>query len=185
MNQNVDLSIATGISCVYSSSLPFQGKPRILKRNFDQIRSSKRDQYLRDWSPISEIYWSLKFGEKKSQFRIDFLQKRSISSYPLLCMNIWTYMLAFSNRWTRLTQRGLRKKQNVYISQTKTGLYGGIKVQLIAHKNEPTLLAMDQHRAAKNEKRVPLWRRKNTFQQLQWWKDGMNDMTRAECKSCT
>ena len=38
----------------------------------------------------------------------------------------------------------------------KTGLYGGIKVQLIAHKNDPTLLAMDQHRAAKNEKRVPL-----------------------------
>ena len=49
----------------------------------------------------------------------------------------------------------------------KTGLYGGIKVQLIAHKNETTLFAIDQHRPAKNEKRVPLWKGKNTFQQLQ------------------
>ena len=64
-----------------------------------------------------------------------------------------------------------------------TGFRAAKKYNSLLIKNETTLLAMDQHRAAKNEKRVPLCKGKNTFQQLQWWQDGMNDMTRAECKS--
>ena len=93
---------------------------------------------------------------KKFTIQIKFFADEKYKLLPLALYEYMNIYVGITDAWTRLTQRGLRKNKMSIFLLPKTGLYGGIKVQLIAHKNEPTLLAIDQHRAATNEKRVPL-----------------------------